>query len=194
MTKAPKNSSPGGDPKDKDLKEALDNLKEAVELFCMAYSEARSATCPLGAQVVSLDALEKGIADEPVLLERHGLSGTREHLRRQWQGRLRIPLNRAPVEIDLPDHHGTPILARYAHRLAESSADYVRRITSHRWDPAHRRLIMPRPGGRIVVVTGEDSGLALELYTTAREDWQTGIIASYLKMTNPALLAEFTIG
>jgi hypothetical protein len=30
--------------------------------------------------------------------------------------------------------------------------------------------------------------------TTAREDWQTGVIASYLKMANPSLLGEFTIG
>ena len=38
------------DKPDAELKEALGNLQEAVELFCVAYSEARAATrteCPM---------------------------------------------------------------------------------------------------------------------------------------------------
>jgi len=180
---------------DGDLKDALDNLKEAVELFCVAFHEARQVSCPLSsAEALTAELLERGLQQEPELIARHGLEGQHSRLRRQWQEWTRIPRHSGEVEIDLGGHHGVDVLARYARRLVETSAQYLRRITSHRFEPARRRLIMPQAAGRIIIVTGEDHGFALELHTTAREDWQTGAIASYLKMANPALLGEFTIG
>lgn len=186
-------SGPAAD-KREDLKEALDNLKEAVEIFCAAYSEAHAAVCPLAAgHGLSLEHLERGLQEEPGVLSRAGLAGERARLRRAWVERVKIPRRRGEVEISLSGHHGQGVLARFAARLAETSGHYVARISSRRFEPARRRLIMPQAGGRIVIVTGDDAGFALELQTTAREDWQTGAIASYLKMANPALLGDFTI-
>jgi hypothetical protein len=187
MFDSPDKPAPGAD-----LKDALDNLKEAVELFCLAYGEARQGACPLGA---GLEALERRLSEEDDLLRHPPLAEKRAAIERRWQEWLRIPRNReARVEIALTDHHGHGVLLRYAHRLAQTASHYLLRIGSHHFEPARRRLIMPQTGGRIVIVTAEDAGYALECLTTAREDWQTGVIASYLKMANPALLGGFTIG
>jgi len=192
--KADLGANPAANPPlgDADLKAALDNLKEAAELFCMAYGEVRSTSC--SGESLTLEVIERGLAEETRLIEGHGLREKREKISRLWHEGLRIPRNKGEVEVAIAAHHGATLLERYARRLAQTSAHYLVRISSHPYEPGRRGFIIPKPGGRILIVTSSDAGFALELQTTAREDWQTGIIASYLKLANPALLGEFTIG
>lgn len=220
-------------PPQADLKDALDNLKEAVEFFCLAYGEARQGACPLGA---GLEALERGLSEEDDLLRHPPLAEKRAAIERHWQEWLRIPRNReARVEIALADHHGHGVLLCYARRLGGEPP----RAGAAPWDPlrhpgawrrgpgllgvAEEGLVAPhargaghgsktghegprrqrrrgfRPAGKAGIVTQGEAGrhlpvVAHHCLTTAREDWQTGVIASYLKMANPALLGDFTIG